>query len=208
MKTEAMVKPSQLSRSFALNRAFSLVELLTVIAIIILITALAAPMFTSISQGSNLNRAGQILGDHLALARQKAVTLNRDIEVRFYKLPDGATSAWRGIQLVQIDQTASGPAEKPTTRAVELPAGIAMMERNDLSPLITSSPYSGTTNVALRGQVDYRSFRFRPDGTTDAADITKNFVTLGSSTDTATPPKNFYTLQVNPVTGKAAVYRP
>lgn len=184
--------------------AFSLIELLVVIAIACVLMALSVPVFTSISQGSNLNRAGQTLGDQFSLARQKAVTLNRDIEVRFYKFQDG----WRGVQLVQIDQSATGPTEKPATRLMELPTGIAMADRDGLSPLLTSSPHSGTNTLGSRGPVTYRSFRFRPDGTSDAANFAQNFVTLAPITDTATPPKNFYALQVNPVTGKATIFRP
>jgi uncharacterized protein (TIGR02596 family) len=190
------------------DRAFSLVELLAVMAIIVIIIVFSVPMFTSISQGSNLNRAGQILGDHLSLARQKAVTLNRDIEMRFYQFPGVATSGWRGVQLVQIDQTPTGPMEKPVTRVVEMPTGISMVDRDNLSPLIASSPHSGTAKLTSRGDVKYRSFRFRADGSTDAADIANNFVTLAQITDSATPPRNFYTLQVNPVTGKVSVFRP
>jgi uncharacterized protein (TIGR02596 family) len=181
-----------------------LIELLAVIAVLGVLVVLSAPMFTSISQGSNLNRAGQILSDQFSLARQKAVTLNRDVEVRFYEFPDG----WRGVQLVQIDQTATGPIEKLTTRVMELPTGISLVDRDGLSPLLTSSPHSGTRTVGSRGTVNYRSFRFRPDGSSDAANIGENFVTLAHVTDTATPPKNFYSLQVNPVTGKATVFRP
>ena len=90
------------------RRGFSLVELLTVMCIIIIITAVAIPAFNSITSGSNLNRAGQLISDQISLARQEATSKNRDVQVVFYNLTDGPTQGWRGIKLMRVDQTPTG----------------------------------------------------------------------------------------------------
>ncbi len=35
-----------------------------------------------------------------------------------------------------------------------------------------------------------------------------NWMTVQAATDTASPPQNYYTLQINPITGKVLTYRP
>jgi prepilin-type N-terminal cleavage/methylation domain-containing protein len=67
---------------------FSLVELLVVIAILVLLATVSLPAFNSITRGSNLQRAGQMIGDQFALARQEAVARNRDVIVQFYETTD------------------------------------------------------------------------------------------------------------------------
>lgn len=189
------------------KEGFSLIELLTVIAILGILASLIVPAVGSISRGANLNRGGQMISDQLALARQEAVTRNRDVEVRFYQLTNGISTGWRGIQLFRIEQTPTGPVTNASSRISVVPEGIVMAS-NSLSPLITSSPASGTVHLPTYGATVFRAFRFRGNGSLETSVGTNNYVTLYNAIDKASPPANYYTIQINPLTGKASVFRP
>ncbi len=59
------------------SRAFSLVELLLVMAIIGILLVLTVPSLTNVSRSMSLSRSGQSLADAIVLAQQQATTLNR-----------------------------------------------------------------------------------------------------------------------------------
>ncbi len=188
------------------HAAFSLVELLVVIAILSLLAVLALPAVSSILRGSNINRAGQIISDQFSLARQEAVSKNRDVEVRFYFLANGPTPGWRGVQLWRIEQTPNGPVTNSSSRVAVIPDGILIS--TNLSPLLTAAPQSGSTNLPVYGATAFRGFRFRASGGLEAAVSANNSITLVSATDTGSTPANYYTMQINAQTGKIIVFRP
>src|SRR5437867_461870 len=68
--------------------AFTLIELLVVIAIIIVIAGFAIPSVGPMLKGSSLSYSGQGVSDQLGLARQRALTKNRTVEIRFYRYGD------------------------------------------------------------------------------------------------------------------------
>lgn len=185
------------------RKAFTLVELLVVMAIIILLSSVAIPALNSVAMGSNLNRAGQIIGDQIALARQEAVTKNREVQVRFY---DVATNqSWRGVQIWRVEQTSTGAVNTPVSRLATLPEGIVINSDASLSPLLTAD---GTMS-SVSNSPPYRGFRFRANGATDSSITAANgYITLQQATAQGNPPANYYTVQINPMTGKVMVYRP
>ena len=196
------------------GQAFSLIELLVVIAIVALLTSVAAPSIGSVIAGSNLNRAGQLVNDQLTIARQEAVTKNCDIHVRFFTINSGNQSGVRGIQLWRVEESASGPVTNAFGRMVLLPEGVLINPANTLSPLLTVPPAaggsSGNTNLPTYGNASYTGFRIRANGTLDNAVAANNFLTLQNANPppSADVPDNYYTLQVNPITGKVLSYRP
>lgn len=189
-------------------RAFSLIELLTVVMIMVVLAVLAVPALSSMIRGSALSRGGQVVGDMLSVARQEAVTRNRDVEVRFYHLTNEGVKGWRAMQLWTLEQTANGPTTNTSSRVTLLPDGVVIATNNSLSPLVSDSPNQGTVTLSAYGSTPYRSFRFRPNGATEIAVSGSNFLTLVPISDTAAQPANFYTLQVDSLTGKAKVIRP
>lgn len=148
------------------------------------------------------------MGDMLSVARQEAVTRNRDVEVRFYYLTNGGVTGWRALQLWTLEQTANGPTTNTSSRITLLPDGVVIATNDSLSPLVTDSPHSGTVNLGAYGSTPYKSFRFRPNGATEIAVGNADFLTLAPASDTSARPVNFYTLQVDSLTGKAKVIRP
>lgn len=195
-------------------QAFSLVELLVVIAIVAILTSFAAPSLSSVISGSNLNRAGQLVNDQLALARQEAVTKNCDIHVRFFTLNTPGLSGVRGVQLWRVEESATGPVTNAFGRMVLLPDGVLINSNSSLSPLLSLSSstggISGSTNLPSYGNVSYKGFRIRANGSMDNAIAANNYLTLQNANPppTASAPDNYYTLQVNPITGKVISYRP
>jgi hypothetical protein len=63
----------------------------------------------------------------------------------------------------------------------------------------------------IKRQYLYVAFRFQPDGSTNLAPKTNWYVTLRQLKDKVTgriPPPNFFTLQVDPVSGTTRPFRP
>jgi prepilin-type N-terminal cleavage/methylation domain-containing protein len=159
--------------------AFSLVELLVVVGIIALLAAIVLPAVGSLGGAYSLTRQGQLVHDQIVLARQMATSRNRNIEV----LLTETNSHW-SVQLWQID-TDGGP---PTAIGKRMPFAENVMMDTSRSPLLTNE------------------LRFHPNGRlAGQIDNSNNFLTLqlrqGSSS-------NFFTLQINPVTGRVATFRP
>lgn len=194
------------ARGYGRKRAaFSLVELMVVIAIMLLLAAFTVPAFNSLTMGSNLNRAGQLVADQISSARQTAVTRNRETQVWFYESAGGMNPGWRGMQVWRVDQTASGVTNVPASRVFLFPEGVGIEPLE--SPLLTAdASISGSFTLPSLGTVNYAGFRFRASGGTDVSvNATNNYVTLRQAWGAGS---NYYTVQVNPITGKASVFRP
>jgi uncharacterized protein (TIGR02596 family) len=171
------------------RRAFTLVELLAVMAVIAIVIAFAVPAATQIMRGSQLTQGSQQLSDQIGYARQIALSRNRTIEVRFYRFSDPETPGedvtqpslgkWRAIQC--FEQLENGAM---------LPIG--PMHRMPRMVIMDGDKYSTLLNKELRGEpklasldnttpelpvevgqrkvgrnYEYISFRFLPDGSTD-----------------------------------------
>jgi uncharacterized protein (TIGR02596 family) len=189
---------------------FTLLEMLVVIGIMMILVGAAVPVLNSVIAGSNMERAGQMVSDAIALARQEAVTKNRETQVAFLKYPqDGEAEAWRGIQVWRIDEGPTGPVRKPVSRVYTLPAPLVITEDATLSPLLAhGAALSGGAPVPEKGDVPYKAFRFRANGAVDSSMAGQNYLTIVNLRQTGTPPANYYTLQINPVTGNTSVIRP
>src|SRR4051794_11618182 len=100
------------------RRGFSLLELLIVCGVIAVVVAFTIPAVTTMIRGSQLTQGAQLLTDQMSLARQRALTKCRAVEVRFYKfgdseapgesIGDSGTGKYRAFQL--FDVLPSGPA--------------------------------------------------------------------------------------------------
>lgn len=188
---------------------FSLVELLVVVAIITMLMAVAGPGMLSITAGTQVNRGGQLVADALSLARQEAAARSREVEVRFYNLSTAPSAAkWQGIQLWITDEGATTP--RPLSRLKLINDPVIMEHGATYSPLIGLATQS-TSTLSGHGSAlySYVSVRFRAGGTLDQSVVAgSNFLTIRDQRDTSTPPHNYYTIQINPMTGKVDVYRP
>jgi len=204
----------------ALQRAFTLVELLVVLSIVGIIVAFTVPAMNSVMGGSQITQAGQMVGDQLALARQTALSKNHTVEVRFYrfgdpdmpgeKATDPSTGRYRTFQPFEIFDTGAAVALAKIQR---IPSSIIIDSGTTLSSLLntgtTSNPQVSLPRVGTN--YNYFSFRFLPDGSTNLSPTSQWFLTVhnGNDGDALTaPPKNFYTIQIDATNGHIKSYRP
>ncbi len=199
--------------------AFSLVELLIVIAILSVLAVLVTPALTSILRGSNLSTGGRTIEAQFARAHQQALSSGERVEVRFYKFLDpatpGATSAYRALQLFQLD---SRGKSKPISKIERLPDSIIINESTQLSSLIARLPDKNFSSAdpkpdlpGVGASYTARAFAFRGDGSTELSPLGNWFATVQATTTPATattPPPNYYTVQIDPVNGGIQTYRP
>jgi uncharacterized protein (TIGR02596 family) len=208
---------------------FSLIEMLVVISIIAIITSFAVPAFSKLVKGPTLNQASQMLTNQLSLARQYATTKNRSVEVRFLRYADpevpgegpnsGSQGHFRAIQLMEVLEAGTGV---PLGKTEYFPQSI-VMSPDSRSSLFDSAanptqepktPNSTTDPMMPRGinqKYKYVSFRFLPNGSTTLSPTANWFITVlalqDQTANTALPP-NFFTLQIDPVSGTTRGFRP
>ncbi|MEO6785501.1 MAG: Verru_Chthon cassette protein D [Chthoniobacteraceae bacterium] len=210
--------------------AFTLIELLVVVAIIGIIGGFAVPAVGNLLKGSSMTQSANLISDQTAAARQYALTRNRSVEVRFYSFTDPEQpvdpskpdpAQFRAFQYFEMGD---GGIPNPIGKIVRLPDTIVMNSSNTLSSLLNvSTPTQpGANDPDLpRGvgkNYQYVAFRFLPDGSTSLSPTGgpangKWFITvhlfsdLGRATG-GTPPPNFFTWMIDPVSGAMKVLRP
>lgn len=193
----------------SLRTAFTLVEMLVVVAIIGIIATFTIPAASKMIRGTDVTRAAQMVSDQFSQGRLTAVSRNKQIEIRFLKFADpeqpgedvNNQSSWkiRGMQLMEV--TASGfPVQLgPMQR---LP-GTMLLHDGKYSSLIDSTntepgqkalefknptaldPPMPRVAVANARKYTYAAFRFLPDGSTNLAVKGKWYVTMLSAADKA-----------------------
>lgn len=207
------------------SRAFSLVELLTVIAIAVAIMAIVGPAVAPLFRASKVTTAASLLTDNINLARQTALTQNMDVEMRIYKTASGTDATnlqYRAFRLFKVDPD-NGSVPRPLGKTCYLPEPAIIAESTSLSTLLdyTNTSRSGLTRgeETLPGtstQISYVSFRFRANGGTNLTPVNPPdgnwYLTIYLQNDPKAAstgiPANYFTAQIDPVTGRVRGYRP
>ena len=211
-------------------RAFTLVEMLAVIAVIIVLAGLLAPAASTILRGNQLTQASDMMVAGLTLARQTAISNNCPVEIRFYQYGDpsypgeqanaASSGKYRAFQMFRIDDSGTATA---AGKVIQLPTSILIdADSTTFSTLLGSPQSNPATGLSIpRAGVyyNYCSFRFRPDGSTNLSPTAPPLywsLTLHNLVDKNTPdpvtgpqpPSNYATIQVDPVSGTVTSYRP
>jgi uncharacterized protein (TIGR02596 family) len=205
-------------KQFGNRNGFSLIEMLLVIAISVLLASMSFPAYLSISKAGDLSNSANLMIDDLNLARQTAVSLNRQAELRIYRLStvsNASDSEYRAVRVFIYDQ--GGTSATPYGLIRYLPGNVIISNNASWSSILQLSG-SSATNESFNGSDStgtYEAFRFRPDGSTDlpalASSSTSYTLTLVPNTSvnqTGSLPSNFFCLQINPATGIINTYRP
>lgn len=205
---------------------FTLVELLVVMAVIGMIVALAIPSIEPMMKGSKLTTAADDLRFRLSGYRQRAVTENQPVEIRFLKFIDtsvpGGREAYRGYVAGRFRPARESGGNtgalrfifEPIDNVVRLPEGVVLSSIPEMATMLHHNDVRrGTHPYPIEGQenVEFAGFSFRPDGSTDlpkrAGDIW--FVTLMHERDDIgnnASPDNFITLAVDSFNGAVRTY--
>lgn len=216
------------------HAAFSLVELVIVISVIVIIAAFTMPAMNTLLRGSHLTQASGILVGQLNIARQQALSRNRPVEVRFYRyadpeipgetVSDPKTGRYRAMQLFEVLPTG---VALPINKIQVLPGGtvFAYAEGTGISSLLDKAtagrdsdkkpgvddPNAPRLPRGVDLNYEYASFRFNQDGSTNKSPTGNWFVTVVNINDNVQgnqPPPNFFTVQIDPVSGTTRTYRP
>ena len=214
--------PRNVRRAFA----FTLVELLTVMAIIVIMIVAIAPAAVQLLRGNHLMQSGEMISDQIGLARQTALTSSRPVQVRFYQLPvagRGSALNYCAVQSFRLEE--NGQARALTPLAV-LRSGVVFAVEQKYSTLLTpptgmAATVSGKEKLAAYGNQEckYVGFQFLPDGSTDldptpptaATDPGGWFITMLDANRTTLvdgSPVDYYTLRVEPLDGRVQTFRP
>lgn len=197
-----------------LQAGFSLIELLLVVAIIAVLSSLVSPALRSVTGGLDMTRGADLVATYAGIARQTAVTRNRNTELRFYFLKDTfGTERCRALQVfLQSDDGSSWDA---TSRIQNLPDSVCIDSGATLSPLVGSqTKQNGSVSIPGAGtSYQYVAVTFRPDGTAKlvTANDKDNFLTVRPSRlddPLTTLPDNYATVQIIPATGQVRTFRP
>jgi uncharacterized protein (TIGR02596 family) len=214
---------------------FTLIELLVVITVISILLAFSAPALFSGLGASRLSGAGDKVLTVLSEAQQTAFAQNVAVEVQFYAYQgtmDNQTM-FRSLRMFKVtspsSSTASTTALKENTTSlgaiINLPDGVVISSDSSLSPSLTGTTLPDVAENSGVPAATYAAIRFLPDGTCrkvsslgsgvavlEFLSLPTSFFTLleddGGTYSGASPPKNFYTIQTDPYTGKSRYYRP
>lgn len=168
--------------------AFTLMEMLVVVAIISLLAAAAVPQFFSVMKATRLTSAGDALLSRIAQAQQAALATNSQVELRIYRFSDDATygggedSQFKAMQVVNPmgrsgsggsfsgggneEASSQGASESQAiSEPYRMQGGVIFASSDRFSPLLGSTVKSkdeggsGTLESA-----EYAALRFYPDG--------------------------------------------
>lgn len=192
--------------SIANPPAFSLIELLVVVAIIGILSALIAPAMRSVSAGSSLTGASEELSGVVSLARQRASTHNRQVAIRFWM--DGTN--FRSFQIWEQTDSANRASWAAAERERRLPTGIVITNSPTLSPLLKNSRQTNGRT--------YADALFLPSGalvaTADVVESPSKRITYLTIVPERGPsgagalPANYAMISIEPFNARPTIHRP
>lgn len=208
--------PRQQTR--ATHRAFTLLELLMVVAVMILLLSLVAPVTNQVFMANQITVGAQTVVDQLNLARQTAQTKNRVVETRFYKFASAESvdtvQQPRAVQSFIYDETNTHCTALDEIHF--LPDSTIISDVSTYSSLIQSTREktdwnAGDSKLPLPRSIgsNYTAYtvRFGPDGSTNLG-AGSWFATVRSVNGPSNQFSNYATIHIDPYNGSVRLYRP
>lgn len=182
--------------------------------VVAILFTLAVPTLQEYEDSALLSNTTDRIVRLFRLARQHATTENRSTQVRFYRFEDpnvpGSESAFRAARLSTPSD--DGETGEQLSGLFILPARIAISDDENFSSIFSLGEELKEDNFPATGgsTVDYVGIEIRANGTINGPPSAKYFLTLWNENKAATekPPKDYATIQVDPVSGGVEVLRP
>lgn len=190
------------------QRAFTLAELLTVVALITLLIGFGTMAIGRMMAARRMEEAGRLIMDEFNRARQLAAGWNLRVEVRFVQA-SRHTGQPPTFHLLQTGSLNAAGEFQPVHTPTRLPEGVILATEAALSPLI------GAQTPVSSGSTAYTTLVIRPGGMLEPrAGLPMDrpwFLTAifdresGSSPDALS---NFATVQIDPWTARPSLHTP
>ncbi|MEM7144658.1 MAG: Verru_Chthon cassette protein D [Verrucomicrobiota bacterium] len=204
--------------TLARRRAFTILELLAVLTVIAIFFAMTAPHMTGMMGSGRLNSSGDFLYNKIAQAQQLAINENREVLVRFFEYESAdARSDRKEFRAIQIAGRTPDGSIEPLSDVLPLRPGTIISRDPNLSPLVADSAVASGTNTIPQSDSEaaFSGFTIYADGSTSLPAIRSGpdnswFLTVieEKPLPDADTPKNFYCLQIDPLTGRLSAFRP
>jgi len=199
---EPLKKPRRMNR----RAAFTLLELISVVAILLVLLTVSIRALRGPLEGRALTAGGDRVAGQLALARQSALSENTPVRWELIASADprnGDAAAFRLMRLLRFD--AQARAWQPLGAFVWLPAGVCAKEA-DSTLLSDPAPVSFALPDRPSQSGDAAVITFFPSGETSLSPVAIHSLTLHQPNRPAGG--DFLTLQIDPVTGQTRFFRP
>ncbi len=192
--------------------AFTLLELIVVLAIVSILTTVALTAVQPVSESYGVTNSSQVLRDTLSNAKQLAVSDNQPVQFRFCRSTQaGATGGYCFLLLCEVQPNGT---LKVAERPVHFPAAMSLATSTTLSSLMSLAEQTPAATdpspPPLGQQYAYRKITFYPSGATDLAPTSIWFLAVVPQRFSAssTLPSNYAVVQIDPVNALTVLYRP
>lgn len=201
--------------------AFTLVELLVVIVVLAMLLLVAVPSMFSSTSASQLTATGDLLLNKLSETQQEAIASDSEVEVCFIMSANARAlepvPRLRSFQVLRMTSLHEGGPETDLAAAEEVirfADGIVVSSKPKITSIFEAGTAAGTNpgvkSDATTPAAKSLGVRFNPDGSTNLPPGSPWFITLVSEESEANEgvPANFYTIQIDPATGRIRSFRP
>lgn len=194
--------------------AFTLVEMLVVIAIIALLLAVTGLGIGSSISSMQLGAAANGLNANLNHAAMLARKENRPVQVRFYKFstPESPSPQFRSYQLAALNgiSNTNEPIVELLSEIYQLPSGVILAPNQEYNTLAQLQEENQTpTDPIIGSTYTYTSYEIRPNGLTTLPKTTPSVITLlleDQMTNSNSLPANYRSIVINTQNARAKVY--
>jgi len=194
---------------FRKQTAFTLLEILVVVTIVLLMMTLALPAINSVVTGYHISDTGARLAALIERGRTHATVSQQIVGVRFFQ--GSAPGEFTTVVLVKMVPDSDWSL---TTNALSRPFHIteSLVLSQSHSSLLTEDSSAGSGTATLSGHTarPYRDFLIFPDGSTSLTNFTPNpYLAVLSRQDfeNNVEPLNPLILSIDPVTCRVTTYR-